>query len=706
MKVWPGKPYPLGAFFDGSGTNFSLFSEVAEGVELCLFGEDGSEERVELPEVTGYCWHGYFPTLAPGQRYGFRVHGPWNPADGHRCNPAKLLLDPYAKAIEGQVRWNETLFPYSLAEGPDVQSDGDSAPFLPPCVVHQPYFDWSGDRLLQRPWHETVLYETHVKGITFTHPEIPPELRGTYAGLAHPVIVEHLGRLGVTAVELLPVHHFIHDRSLADRRLRNYWGYNSIGYFAPHSEYASDKRPAGAVAEFKRMVRTYHQAGIEVILDVVYNHTAEGNHLGPMLCFKGIDNAYYYRLSDDRRYYMDYTGTGNTLNMRNPHVLQLLMDSLRYWVTEMHVDGFRFDLAAALARALHEVERLSAFFDLIQQDPVISQAKLIAEPWDVGEGGYQVGNFPPVWTEWNGNYRDRMRDFWRGTDGSPGDFAWRFTGSPDLYENTSRRPHASINFITAHDGFTLEDLVSYNDKHNEANGEGNTDGESHNRSWNCGVEGPTTDPAVLALRKRQKRNLLATLLLSQGVPMLLGGDELGRTQRGNNNAYCQDNRVSWYDWKNTDDELRSFCERLFRFRSEHPVFHRRNWFQGRAIHGTGVTDIAWFTPEGRQLAEKDWGVRRANSLGIYLNGANIPNPNTHGDPAADDSFYLIINAHFEPVTFRLPVRRWGRRWQTEFDTVSGWFDGERTLHGAGGAIEMEGRALCVLRRADNPKATR
>ncbi len=500
MKIWPGTAYPLGANYDGSGTNFSIFSEIAERVELCLFDAAGNETRVDLPEMTGFCWHGYLPEVEPGQRYGYRIHAPWKPENGHRAIPEKLLLDPYAKAIEGQVQWDEAVFPYNFNEGPESRNDRDSAPFMPRCVVHQPHFDWSGDRQLHLPWHETIIYETHVKGLTATHPEVPPELRGTYIALTLPPVLDYLKKLGITAVELMPCHYFIHDKVLVDRGLRNYWGYNSIGFFAPHNEYTADKRPGGAVAEFKQMVKTLHQAGIEVILDVVYNHTAEGNHMGPMLSFKGIDNAYYYRLVEDKRYYMDYTGTGNSLNMRHPHVLQLVMDSLRYWVLDMHVDGFRFDLAATLARALHEVDRLSAFFDLIQQDPVISQVKLIAEPWDVGEGGYQVGNFPPVWSEWNGKYRDCVRDFWRGEDQSLGEFASRFTGSSDLYESTTRLPYASINFITAHDGFTLNDLVSYNDKHNEANGEENRDGESHNRSWNCGVEGPTDDPEVLRLR--------------------------------------------------------------------------------------------------------------------------------------------------------------------------------------------------------------
>ncbi len=697
MKVWPGHPYPLGAVYDGSGTNFSLFSEIAERVELCLFDEDGGETRIDLPEVTGYCWHAYLPTVEPGHRYGFRVHGPWDPSTGHRCNPAKLLLDPYAKAIEGQIQWDEAIFPYRFDEGPDTLSDTDSAPFMPRCVIHQPHFDWSGDRRLQLPWHETIIYETHVKGLTATHPEVPPELRGTYAGLAQPPVIEYLKQLGITAVELMPIHHFIHDKHLVDRNLRNYWGYNSIGYLAPHSEYASDKRPGAAVAEFKQMVKSLHQAGIEVILDVVYNHTAEGNHLGPMLSFKGIDNAYYYRLTDDRRFYMDYTGTGNSLNMRNPHVLQLLMDSLRYWVLEMHVDGFRFDLAATLARELHDVDRLSAFFDLIQQDPVVSQVKLIAEPWDVGEGGYQVGNFPPVWTEWNGKFRDSVRDFWRGEDQLLGEFASRFTGSSDLYEDTSRLPYASINFVTAHDGFTLEDLVSYNDKHNEANGEENKDGESHNRSWNCGVEGPTDNPDVQHLRRRQKQNFLSTLLLSQGVPMLLGGDEFGRTQQGNNNAYCQDNEISWYDWENLDEDLLDFCRRLIQYRKEHPVFRRRRWFQGRPIHGSEIKDLAWFTLEGEQMAEEDWERGYAKSLGVFLNGEAIPNPNPRGEPVNDDQFYLIFNAHYEPLDFTIPGPEWGEHWLKELDTAVGWIENEESFK-SGDRLTVEARSLVILRQ--------
>ena len=699
MKIWPGQPFPLGAVYDGSGTNFSLFSEVAEQVELCLFDDKDRETRIEMPEVTGFCWHCYLPEIEPGQRYGFRVHGPWDPAQGHRCNPAKLLLDPYAKAVEGQVNWDGAVFPYDFDHGPEVMNQEDSSPFVPRCVVHQPFFDWSGDRRLQLPWHETVIYETHVKGFTIRHPDIPEDIQGTYAGLAHPAAVEHLKNLNITAVELMPVHQFLHDKHLVDRGLRNYWGYNSVGYFAPHNEYSSDQRPGSGVAEFKQMVKTLHQAGIEVILDVVYNHTAEGNHLGPMFCFKGIDNAYYYRLTEDPRYYMDYTGTGNSLNMRHPHVLQLVMDSLRYWVLDMHVDGFRFDLASTLARELHDVDRLSAFFDIIQQDPVISQVKLIAEPWDVGEGGYQVGNFPPVWSEWNGKYRDCVRDFWRGEDQTLGELAYRFAGSPDLYENTSRLPFASINFITAHDGFTLQDLVAYNEKHNEDNGENNQDGEDFNRSWNCGAEGLTEDPEILDLRVRQQRNFLTTLFLSQGVPMLLGGDEMGRTQQGNNNAYCQDNEISWYNWENIDQELLQFTRRLIGFRLHHPVFRRRRWFQGRSIHGSQTSDIAWFTLEGKQMDEENWGEGFAKSLAIYLNGQSIPNPNPRGDPVSDGNFYLIFNAHHEPLNFTLPHAFWGENWVKILDTTWGWME-EEALIEAGGNFDVQDRSVVLLRQEE------
>jgi isoamylase len=668
MQIWPGQAYPLGATFDGVGTNFSIFSEGASRVELCLFDDEGNETRADLPETTALCWHGYLPSARPGQRYGFRVHGPWAPEDGHWCNPAKLLLDPYAKAIDGAWDWSEAMFPYHFGQE-FSRNDLDSAAHVPKSVVVSPYFDWGLDHRPGTPWHKTIVYETHVKGFTMRCPGVPEELRGTYAGMAHPAAVKYLQELGVTAVELLPVHQFVQDSTLVERGLRNYWGYNSIGYLAPHNEYSAGREPGDQVQEFKHLVKTLHQAGIEVILDVVYNHTAEGNHLGPVLSFKGIDNSAYYRLMPDRRYYMDYTGTGNSLNMRHPHVLQLIMDSLRYWVSEMHVDGFRFDLAATLARELHDVDRLSAFFDLIQQDPVVRQVKLIAEPWDIGEGGYQVGNFPPLWSEWNGKYRDTVRDFWRGADQTLAEFGYRFTGSSDLYESTARRPNASVNFVTAHDGFTLRDLVSYNEKHNEANGEDNRDGESHNRSWNCGAEGPTRDPAINALRARQTRNFLATLMLSQGVPMLLGGDEMGRTQQGNNNAYCQDNEISWYDWEAGDQDLLQFTRQLIRLRRRHPVFCRRRWFQGRPIHGTDVSDIGWFTPAGQEMSEEDWRAGFAKSLGVFLNGRAIPTPDERGERIYDESFYVIFNAHHDALEFRLPNQRWGTSWVTVFDTA-------------------------------------
>jgi glycogen operon protein len=684
MHIWPGQPYPLGATFDGVGTNFSIVSEAATRVQLCLFDDAGKETSLDLPETTALCWHGYLPNVRPGQRYGFRVHGPWAPEHGQWCNPSKLLLDPYAKAIDGLWEWNEAIFPYRFDAPESSRNDDDSAPYVAKSVVINPFFDWGSDRRPNTPWHRTVVYETHIKGFTERHPEIPPEIRGSYAGMAHPVAVKYLQALGVTAVELLPVHQFVQDKTLVDKGLRNYWGYNSIGYLAPHNEYTSSGQDGEQVQEFKHLVKTLHRAGIEVILDVVYNHTAEGNHLGPMLSFKGIDNAAYYRLvGDNRRYYMDYTGTGNTLNMRHPHVLQLIMDSLRYWVLDMHVDGFRFDLAATLARGLHDVDRLSAFFDLIQQDPVVSQVKLIAEPWDVGEGGYQVGNFPPLWSEWNGKYRDTVRDFWRGTDQTLAEFAYRFTGSSDLYEGSARRPYASVNFITAHDGFTLRDLVSYNEKHNEANGEDNRDGEHHNRSWNCGVEGPADDPEVGRLRSRQVRNFLATLFLSQGVPMLLGGDELGRTQQGNNNGYCQDNEISWYDWEQADTGLLHFTQRLVRFVYQHPVFCRRRWFQGQPIHGTQVSDIGWFTPAGVEMSEHDWNVGFAKSLGVFLNGRGIPTPNERGEPIVDESFYVMFNAGPDALEFTLPEEKWGTRWSMILNT----FDAEDHLQDESGGPE-------------------
>jgi len=700
MDVWPGRPYPLGASYDGAGTNFSLFSEVAERVELWLFDAEGATARVALPEVTARCWHGYLPGVEPGQRYGFRVFGPWAPQLGHRCNPNKLLLDPYAKAIEGGVRWDPAVFPYRFG-APDAPNASDSAPFVPKSVVVNPYFDWSNDRPPRTPAHETVIYEAHVRGLTARHPDVPEALRGSFAGLGHPAVVEHLKALGVTAIELLPVHQFVHDAHLVERGLRNYWGYSSIGYFAPHDEYAAAGQAGQQVAEFKTMVRALHAAGIEVILDVVYNHTAEGNHLGPILSLKGIDNASYYRtVAEDPRHYVDYTGCGNSLNMRHPHVLQLIMDSLRYWVLEMHVDGFRFDLAAALARELHDVDRLSAFFDLIQQDPVVSQVKLIAEPWDLGDGGYQVGNFPPQWSEWNGRFRDGVRDYWRGADEALGDFALRFTGSPDLYGGSGRRPWASVNFVTAHDGFTLRDLVSYDAKHNEPNGEHNRDGEGANRSWNCGVEGPTDDPAVCALRCRQQRNLLATLLLSQGIPMLLAGDELGRSQQGNNNAYCQDGPLSWLDWENADAELFDFARRLVALRAAEPVFRRRRFFAGRASDGSAVSDIAWFRPDGSEMSEEDWRTGFAKSLGVFLNGDAISGPGPHGEAVRGSSFVLLFNAHCEPVIFRLPEASCGAAWAALIDTNAPAAEPADAHEAAGAEVKVCGRSLRVLKRVE------
>jgi glycogen operon protein len=701
MEIWPGKPYPLGATYDGMGTNFSLFSEVAEKVELCLFDEDGKETRVTLPEMTALCWHGYLPRVSPGQRYGYRVYGPWNPADGLRCNPSKLLMDPYAKAVEGEVNWNEAVFSYHFNDNDDEINEMDSSPYVPKSIVINPFFDWENDRHLEKHLNESLIYEVHVKGFSAICPSIPEEVRGTYAAICHPFAIEYFTDLGITAVELLPVHQFVHDSYLVDRGLRNYWGYNSISYFAPHNEYSGMGQKGGQVQEFKQMVKLLHEAGIEVILDVVYNHTAEGNHLGPTLSFRGIDNASYYRLmADDPKYYMDYTGTGNSLNMRNPHVLQMIMDSLRYWVTEMHVDGFRFDLASTLARELHDVDRLSSFFDLVQQDPVINQVKLIAEPWDIGEGGYQVGNFPPLWSEWNGKYRDCIRDFWRGQDQTLGEFAYRFTGSSDLYENNARRPFASINFITAHDGFTLNDLVSYNKKHNEANGEENRDGANDNRSFNCGAEGPTDDETVNSLRDRQKRNFLSTLLLSQGVPMLLGGDEFGRTQQGNNNAYCQDNEISWFDWENMDEDLLQFTKDLIDFRWNHPVFTRQKWFQGRSINGSELHDIAWFTPEGHHMTEDNWTEKFAKCIMIFLNGKAIPGRDSRGNIIEDSSFLILVNAYHESVDFTLPGAEWAEKWKTVLDTSSGGFSDNGIFLKAGDVISVEGRTFILAEKEE------
>ncbi|MBN1507552.1 MAG: glycogen debranching protein GlgX [Sedimentisphaerales bacterium] len=701
-RLLPGIDYPLGATFDGSGTNFSIFSEVAERIELCLFEDGGSETRITLPEVSGYCWHGYLAGVSPGQRYGYRVYGPWAPEKGHRCRPAKLLMDPYAKAVEGRIDWSEAIFPYHFTDPDGPPNDADDAANVPKSVVINPYFDWRQEHRPGIPLNETVIYELHVKGFTKRHPAIPPELQGTYAGLAHPSMINYLTSLGITAVELLPVHHFVHDHHLIQRGLRNYWGYNSIAYFAPHAEYSATGRLGQQVQEFKQMVHDLHEVGIEVILDVVYNHTAEGNHLGPLLSFKGIDNAAYYRLvNDDPRYYMDYTGTGNSLNMRHPHVLRLIMDSLRYWITEMHVDGFRFDLAATLARELHEVDRLSAFFDVIHQDPVISQVKLIAEPWDVGEGGYQVGNFPPQWSEWNGLYRDVIRDYWRGQDRTLGQLAARFTGSSDLYENTGRKPHASINFITAHDGFTLHDLVTYNGKHNEANGEGNRDGTEDNRSWNCGVEGETEEPDVNALRARQKRNFLATLLLSQGVPMVVGGDELGKTKKGNNNTYCQDNELSWFAWDHVDEALRDFTAELIELRKSHPVFRRRGWFQGRPIRGQ--PDIGWYRTDGGEMTEEDWNSGHIKSLQVFLSG-QLNQMDRRGEPVLDDDFLVLFHGGAEPAIFRPAVSVSERPWLLVLDTADEPAAAEaRKLQYVGAEIEAQGRSLVLLTRTVEPQ---
>ena len=701
MQIWSGKPYPLGATFDGAGTNFAVFSEAASRIELCLLADDGTETRLDLPEVDAFVWHCYLPEVQPGQRYGYRVHGPHDPARGQRCNPAKLLLDPYAKAIDGQIDGHRSLYSYDF-DHPAALNTEDSAAHTMTSVVINPYFDWGHDRPPNHEYHESLIYEAHVKGLTMQHPGVPERLRGTYAGMAHPAIIEHLVDLGVTAIELMPVHQFVNDPALQDRGLTNYWGYNTIGFFAPHNGYAAAAvNPGQQVQEFKQMVKALHDAGIEVILDVVYNHTAEGNHLGPTLCFRGIDNSAYYRLvDDDQAHYYDTTGTGNSLLMRSPHVLQLLMDSLRYWVNEMHVDGFRFDLASTLARQFHEVDRLSAFFDLVQQDPVISQVKLIAEPWDVGDGGYQVGGFPPLWSEWNGKYRDTVRDFWRGEPSTLGEFASRLSGSSDLYEHTGRKPIASINFVTAHDGFTLYDLTAYDQKHNEGNGEGNNDGESHNRSWNCGVEGPTKDKAIEALRWRQQRNFIATLLLSQGVPMLSHGDELGRSQGGNNNGYCQDNPVTWVDW--TLDKRRTthlqFVREVVALRRAHPVLRRRRFFAGSAEHGgeSALGDIAWFTTGGGHMADADWRSGNTRAVQVFLNGEAIAEPDVRGERVVDDSFLLLYNAATEGVTFTLPHTDFGAVWTCVLDTDHTLGVGKKV--GAGTDVTLAGRSTLVLTR--------
>ncbi len=696
-KVFPGKPYPLGATWDGKGTNFAIYSENATGVELCLFdGEDAAEEtRIPIRERSHHVWHVYLPDVRPGQMYGFRVHGPYEPENGHRFNPNKLLLDPYAKAISGVIDWSDALFSYQLGH-PDEDlsfSESDSAPYLPKAIVIDPFYDWRDDEPLNIPYHKSIIYELHVKGFTRLHPDIPEEIRGTYAALAHPVTIRYLKDLGITAVELMPIHHFVNDRILQEKGLTNYWGYNTIGFFAPDVRYSSSGNTGQQVTEFKDMVRELHKAGIEVILDVVYNHTAEGNHLGPTLSFRGIDNASYYRLMDEQRYYKDYTGTGNTLDATHPNVLQLIMDSLRYWVQEMHVDGFRFDLAATLARELHEVDRLSSFFAIIQQDPVISQVKLIAEPWDIGEGGYQVGNFPAGWVEWNGKYRDCIRDYWRGEDSVLAEFAERFTGSSDLYMDDFRRPTASVNFVTAHDGFTLHDLVTYNEKHNEANGEDNRDGESHNRSWNCGAEGETDDPGIRELRQRQKRNFLTTLFLSQGTPMLVAGDELGKTQSGNNNAYCQDNGISWINWEQADRELLDFTRRVIRLRRQHPAFRRPRWFRGKPVKGAGLDDIVWFLPSGKEMGEDNWNHDFAKSLAIFLNGKGLQTVNEEGMNIEDDHFYLIFNAHSEDLEFTLPPEPYCREWTLVLDT-GGRAPGQRVR--CGEKLIAGGRTVLLL----------
>jgi glycogen operon protein len=703
--AYPGSPYPLGATWDGEGTNFAIYAENANRVELCLFDapkEAGESGCIRLAERTNHVWHIYLPDVKPGQLYGYRIDGPFEPGAGHRFNRNKVLIDPYAKAIAGTVSWHDSLFGYEMGHQDEDLSfnAADSAPFIPKSVVVDGQFDWEGVKPPKTPYHQTIIYEAHVKGFTQLHPDIPEELRGTYRGIAHPAAIKYLRELGITAIELMPVHHFVTDKYLLDQGLTNYWGYNTIGFFAPDVRYASSGICGEQVREFKEMVKELHRAGIEVILDVVYNHTGEGNHLGPTLSFRGIDNASYYRLTDDKRYYMDYTGTGNTLNARLPSVLRLIMDSLRYWIQEMHVDGFRFDLAATLARELHEVDRLSAFFDIIHQDPVISQVKLIAEPWDIGPGGYQVGKFPAGWAEWNGKYRDCIRDYWRGAESTLAEFASRFTGSADLYKEELRRPTSSINFITAHDGFTLADLVSYNEKHNEANGENNQDGDSHNRSWNCGAEGPTDDPHINEMRKKQQRNFLATLFLSQGVPMLLAGDEAGRTQQGNNNAYCQDNEVSWLQWDKLDNELLEYTKKLIRLRLQHPAFRRRRWFRGQPVEGTKVEDIAWFLPEGNQMSDENWATGFAKSLAVYLNGMALRATGPKGQKIVDDSFYIIFNAHHEPLTFVLPPASYGKQWQVVLDTGTEETAGKH--YKAHSKVKAAGLSVVVLQH-DNPK---
>ncbi|HWQ14881.1 MAG TPA: glycogen debranching protein GlgX [Roseiflexaceae bacterium] len=700
-SIWPGKPYPLGATWDGAGVNFALYAERATGVDLCLFATPDSPHeaaRIPLSNQTDQVWHAYLPGVRPGQRYAYRVHGPYQPATGLRYNPHKLLVDPYAKALTGALHWHDALFGYRIGAARDQRPDQrDSAPYMPRCVVIDPAFDWGDDRPPRIPLHDTIIYELHVRGFTKLHPEVPEQLRGTFAGLAYPPVIAYLKDLGVTAVELLPIHAYVDDRHLVERGLRNYWGYNTLAYFAPHAPYSSQQHDGLQVREFKSTVKALHAAGIEVILDVVYNHTCEGNHLGPMLSMKGIDNRSYYRLVPNQpRYYMDYTGTGNSLNLLHPRTLQLVMDSLRYWVQEMHVDGFRFDLAATLARGLYEGDRLSSFFDTIHQDPILSQVKLIAEPWDVGPGGYQVGNFPVLWAEWNGRYRDTVRRFWKGDEAQVAELAYRLSGSSDLYQHNGRSPHASINFITAHDGFTLCDLVSYNEKHNAANGEDNRDGERHNNSWNCGVEGETDDPQVNALRARQQRNMLATLLLSQGVPMLLAGDERNRTQHGNNNAYCQDNELSWVDWRldTRARDLLDFTRRLIALRKAHPVLHRRTFFQSRAIHGRDVGDIEWYRPDGQEMSDEEWSDGFVRCLGMLLNGQIMAEWDDQGRPVRDDVLLLLVNAHHEPIPFTLPGDPAGPRWERVLDTA--WEDGTADPLPAGTSYPLQPRSLALL----------
>lgn len=708
MQIRPGSMYPLGASYDGAGVNFALYSQVAQKVELCLFDEYDAETRIEMTEQNSYVWHNYIPGLQPGQRYGYRVYGPYDPMHGLRCNPNKLLLDPYAKAIEGNIDGDESLFSYWFKSPDDTSAmnDLDSAAHTMKSAVINPYFDWGNDQHPYISYHDSVIYEAHVRGMTNLNMDVPPDIRGTYAGLAYPSVIEYLKKLGITAIELMPIHQFVNDSFLQEKGLSNYWGYNTIGFFAPHNAYSSSGERGEQVNEFKSMVKAYHRAGMEVILDVVYNHTAEGNHMGPTLSFKGIDNASYYRLVEgDQQYYFDTTGTGNSLLMRSPHTLQLITDSLRYWVTEMHVDGFRFDLAATLARQFQEVDKLSAFFDIVEQDPIISRVKLIAEPWDLGSGGYQVGGFPSSWSEWNGRYRDTVRDFWRSQPSTLPEFASRLMGSSDLYQVNGRRPVASVNFITAHDGFTMNDLVSYNEKHNEANGEGNRDGESNNRSWNCGVEGPTNIPDVNDLRQRQMRNMFATLLFSQGIPMICGGDEVARTQQGNNNAYCQDNEISWINWHldKGRKELLAFVSKLIHLRLDHPVLHRRRFFTGRepGDDSNMIPQVEWFDHTGSIMDMDDWQNTHAFSMMIYLNGSDIPEVDWYGNRMVDNDFILIFNAHYEPIMFTLPDERYGRKWQLVVDTHNP--DGPELSYEAGFMITAQSRSFLMLMSDKKPK---